>query len=967
MFEALLDDDSDPGLAAAAEAPGPGPPAAAAPRQRHHGGVAAHSDATKLRMKAARQRRLADHHKAKTEALVSNNIESFSEHVASTAFGRKAPECRKLLSIGNFGTVALQTSKSGTRSNDFRICKFYGCVSAAFAQAESIHKFLQSDYHGGTLLSSVSIGSFDDAQMWMKDPCSKADRESGLRREGMKLSDGSLWRRGANVCLPVYNATEAIITRRSHGTQQILRSAIIHSPSQVLPEANTGTIANRRRRWQAAGIMGAGSRFDSQSVVRADTESSSWHTIVATKDNLALNDCVIGLDESVLKAFLDSGAASNFDTPTILSLSCAGHSAVLSTKEVSSRLDGTPSKMVRMGHQFTSGKTKAKFDQLVVDIITQSFEFIPVTAMPPESSAWKAHALNVLKISRPCLDLTVDDELFIVSVDNSDWTQPGWKHLCIGVTCICRGNPGFALKLMIKCGQLSIGKIESTPLEYRWKGMEVFAAKTFRGRQQHDILLNACLMIWPPSQTQRSEAALARLAELDDGLNGNLSNDALRHKANVRGGQTVDWMLQDTNGDMLKRCLLYNVGVQHFLNLCLKADELVTEYTNLLSRVPNELSSIDDLARSSLSGTAEKLRNKCIGANLNILSGAAADEALSIYSAFVDFCSSSWDGWTTPGHQHRFTICCDLIPVMQDIYFRLIHRMNIPKINILSVCSLDLDDDDDCDILKVVGSIVNPLLEKAARCDECVDFAFTLPWAHRLSGHGPATAKQAWLALGDIVSLLRVAATLVEKKHLVGQEAKPRKRGVCISADEVGGFVFHKLVEKAAEHCRAAATNDCLGKHVRQFSLCVNDLLAEGHADRRSESQVAADPDNAAGNGRDKAIRKRCRNILALDAKLKRQRVRGYDVYVRTNFTDELEGDSTFARRKLLDGKWKALSEAEKASYNAIAEAEDAEDLDHENDNFVEFLARSMEAGKKRSRVGIGMPGSALSIVQFRT
>ena len=130
-------------------------------------------------------------------------------------------------------------------------------------------------------------------------------------------------------------------------------------------------------------------------------------------------------------------------------------------------------------------------------------------------------------------------------------------------------------------------------------------------------------------------------------------------------------------------------------------------------------------------------------------------------------------------------------------------------------------------------------------------------------------------------------------------------------------------------------------------SAFVKNLLAEGHADRRSESQVAADPDNAAGNGRDKAIRKRCRNILALDAKLKRQRVRGYDVYVRTNFTDELEGDSTFARRKLLDGKWKALSEAEKTSYNAVAEAEDAEDLDHENDNFVEFLARSMEAGKK--------------------
>ena len=100
---------------------------------------------------------------------------------------------------------------------------------------------------------------------------------------------------------------------------------------------------------------------------------------------------------------------------------------------------------------------------------------------------------------------------------------------------------------------------------------------------------------------------------------------------NIRGGQTLDWMQQDTNGDMIKRSLLYNVGVQHFLNLCFKTEELVTKYTNLLSQVPNELNSIDDLARSSLSGTAEALRNKCIGVNLNILSGTAADDVLSIY------------------------------------------------------------------------------------------------------------------------------------------------------------------------------------------------------------------------------------------------------------------------------------------------------------------------------------------------
>ena len=137
---------------------------------------------------------------------------------------------------------------------------------------------------------------------------------------------------------------------------------------------------------------------------------------------------------------------------------------------------------------------------------------------------------------------------------------------------------------------------------------------------------------------------------------------------NIRGGQTVDWMQQDTNGDMLKRCLLYNVGVQHFLNLCFEADGLVTKYTSLLSRVPNDLNTIDDLARSSLSAKAETLRNKCIKANLGILDGTAAEAVLSIYSAFFDFRSSSWEGWTIPDQQQRFDICCDLIPVMQDVF-----------------------------------------------------------------------------------------------------------------------------------------------------------------------------------------------------------------------------------------------------------------------------------------------------------
>ena len=532
MFLNLLDHDNDDAADDAAAAAAAAPAAA---RQDHHAGPIAHSAAAKLRMKAARQKRLANHHQSVANALVNRHIDTFSEHIAAVSFGKKSPETRKLLSLGTVGSIALTTSKSGNRSNDYRIAKQYGCVSAARAQARGLNKYLAYEFHG-TLRSSVSIGSFDDAAMWLKDPCSKADRDAGIRFEGMKLKDGSLWRRGANISLPVYNATEAVITRRSlpESSEEILRAAIIHSPSQVLPAANTATVANRWRRWHGAGIAGAGSRFDMESVSSPYSETA-WHTIVSTSDNLAMNDCVTGLDESMLKSSLDAGLASYHDCVTLLTLHCAGHSAVLSTKESSTRLDGVPAKMVRMGHQFESGRTKAKFDQFIIDAITESFEFIPVETLPPESADWKAHALNVLRISRPCLDLTVDDELFIVSVDNSDWRQPGWKHFCVGPpVCVCRGNRDFALKLMIKCGRMSIGKVESTPLEYRWKGVERFAAKTFRARQQHDILLTVCLRIWPPSDTQRSQAAMERLAASAEAANSNLSNDAMRHKADLK-------------------------------------------------------------------------------------------------------------------------------------------------------------------------------------------------------------------------------------------------------------------------------------------------------------------------------------------------------------------------------------------------------------------------------------------------
>ena len=73
------------------------------------------------------------------------------------------------------------------------------------------------------------------------------------------------------------------------------------------------------------------------------------------------------------------------------------------------------------------------------------------------------------------------------------------------------------------------------------------------------------------------------------------------------------------------------------------------------------------------------------------------------------------------------------------------------------------------------------------------------------------------------------------------------------------------------------------------------------HISRRSEAA-------AKETGRADPLGKRCRNILNFDAKLKRQRTRGYDVFIRTHFHDGLAGNNTFEKRKSLDPLGRQLS-----------------------------------------------------------
>ena len=106
-----------------------------------------------------------------------------------------------------------------------------------------------------------------------------------------------------------------------------------------------------------------------------------------------------------------------------------------------------------------------------------------------------------------------------------------------------------------------------------------------------------------------------------------------------------------------------------------------------------------------------------------------------------------------------------------------------------------------------------------------------------------------------------------------------------------------------------------------------------GHGDRRSELA-------AASKGASMSISTRRKHLIDFESRMRRRAARGYDLFVKSNFHSGLEGESTFAKRKVLDQRWAALTAAEKAVYRQQAEAHNEEAEKHDDEDYVQFVDR---------------------------
>ena len=291
----------------------------------------------------------------------------------------------------------------------------------------------------------------------------------------------------------------------------------------------------------------------------------------------------------------------------------------------------------------------------------------------------------------------------------------------------------------------------------------------YRGRRQHDAWLSTHGQLWPDDVVKRANDQLAFFAEQTlSGTDAN-HNEKIRFKTQVRGGMSVDMMRCDRNAYQIEHALAICAGIQEFLNKCFAADLAVTKYTQRLQLLP------DTALAQARDANAElcDLRRECIDRNLEILSGDAGMRVLERCTEYFVYDGWVWEHWRLSPEQ-KYQCGLDIICVMQDVYHRVVFKMDVPKHDIFEVCRVPEGEHFNSEL---VERTANRLRARRAACSGCVDICFTHVWCCRLLDMGEIVRRKAHRSLCDILAVLRVTSTNVERKHLVGQELRVKKRG----------------------------------------------------------------------------------------------------------------------------------------------------------------------------------------------
>ena len=167
-------------------------------------------------------------------------------------------------------------------------------------------------------------------------------------------------------------------------------------------------------------------------------------------------------------------------------------------------------------------------------------------------------------------------------------------------------------------------------------------------------------------------------------------------------------------------------------------------------------------------------------------------------------------------------------------------------------------------------------------------------------------------------------------RPLLGQQCKPKKRGRTPSATAVAKSTFVMSVRKSVARARARVLADVFRGDVnskRRFSQSVSGVATGRGKRRRADGDVGQDGMEA------------LKKFKATSAT--RRKRRAYDLFYNTAWPSLLPGLSFVEKMKEATRKWRSISAAEKAQLEARAKADDDEQGERADTDFL----TSSEAG----------------------
>ena len=166
--------------------------------------------------------------------------------------------------------------------------------------------------------------------MWLKKPEAPAQFRAATTEEAPTAAKKAA-RRGRAVQTPVLNICQNLFVKRCSHNSSVMHGCELHTPSLPMPSANAATMHAHWERWSGMTLSGSGTVLDKSKVIQAEIEGSAkWPCLVWVKDNLMVNDCIIGIETRYREALRNApGAPAVYQELTEMWLNCTNHSACL--------------------------------------------------------------------------------------------------------------------------------------------------------------------------------------------------------------------------------------------------------------------------------------------------------------------------------------------------------------------------------------------------------------------------------------------------------------------------------------------------------------------------------------------------------------------------------------------------------------------------------------------------------------